>query len=228
MPQTPDSGDTAPTPYIPPAAVVPPEISAPSDPILRSTEYRRTTKKVTRRPNKSVSRPTLPETKTVLASLVTAVSGQEYVKVKAQEVRFEQSTGLYILDPYGVIFDDDQVPFGAEPSILVNAVAGIGAPTGPPQISDVFTAVPDDDGGWTGVSGGGGGTVVSLLKITSALTISTYKVDVLDNATDQNIVQSDITLHLAGNTRSRLPVGVPLIGLKQDDGSYVAQQSLIY
>lgn len=230
MPQTPDANDQAPDPYVAPDPVAPPEASVPTDPILRSTEFRRTAKKGVRRPIKAVNKATFPEAKTVIATEVTLVTGEDYVKVKAQEVNFRQSDGRYPVDVYGLIYDDDKVEYGSEPSIIVSASAGLAVPPSDATISETFTAVPDEDGGWTGVTGGGGGggDVVSVIKITSALSISTYLVSVLDNSVTQNPVQTGVTMYIAGNSRTRLPVNLVLVGLKQADGSYVGQQSLIF
>lgn len=229
MPQTPDASDQAPDLYIAPDPVTPPEVSTPTDPILQSTEFRRSSKKETRRPVKTIGKATNPEARVVVATEVTTVNNEVYVKIKAQETNFRQSDGRYPIDPYGLIFDDDQVEFGAEPSIIVSVQAGIAVPDSDAEITDILTAVPDGDGGWTGVTGGGGGGAeVALLKVTSALSISTYIVSVLDNSVSQNPIQINQTMYISGNSRSRLPVNLVLIGLKQADGSYVGQQSLIF
>ena len=231
MPQTPDSGDQTPPAYSPPASVPPPTQSAPKDVVNRSTDYRRSSRKVDRTANFTVEDQDTGKPLTIFPISAEAISGEEYSKVVAVEAIYSQSLGRYIENEYGLIFDDEKVKYGAEPSIIMktDAVPTISEQTEKP-IGEVFDAIDDGDGQWKGVaSGGGGGSATgTILKVTEILSVNVYRCSVINNSNDQTEIATNKTLYLSNNTRAALGVNAIVPAILQSDGSYLAMVSLIY
>lgn len=233
MPQTPDSSDPTPTPYTPPSDVAAPSQSTAPDPINRSRGFRAVAGKPSRRLGLKDHTGNYPDIIKVIPISTTPLSGEEYSKVVGQEAMFKQSTGRYVINPYGLVFNDDEVAYGAEPSVVMQTDAIPTINVNPEKtLSETMSVVQDSGGEWNGIASGGGGgggsATGTILKVTEVLSANVHRCSVINNSNDQTEILTNQILYSPNNTRGALGVDAVVGGILQSDGSYLSQPSLLY